>query len=191
MEKIINDIKIIFKHDPAVKLSFTDTLEVLITYPGLHALWVYRLTHFIYLLKIPLIPKILSQLARFLTGIEIHPAAKIKGSIFIDHGTGVVIGSTTEIGDNVLIYSNVVLGSRNGSLDKGYRAKRHPTIGNNVMIGSGAKILGDIKIGNNVKVGANAVVLKDVPDNCTVVGIPARVIKQPRSSQPGIRAFQI
>lgn len=176
MQEIINDIRVIFKNDPSVRISFTDILEVVITYPGLHALWFYRFAHLIYFLKIPILPRVLSQLARMFTGIEIHPAAKIRGSIFIDHGMGVIIGSTAEIGNNVLIYSNVVLGSRNGSIDKGYGVKRHPTIGNNVMIGSGARILGDIKIGNNVKVGANSVVLKDVPSNCTVVGIPGRII---------------
>lgn len=178
MSKFFNDIEVIFKNDPAVNRSFGHLLEVLMTYPGLHALWSYRLAHRIHVLGIPLIPRILSQLARSLTGIEIHPGAKIKGSIFIDHGIGVVIGSTAEIGNNVVIYSGVVLGSRGGSIDKGYGVKRHPTIGNNVMIGSGAKILGAITIGNNVKIGANAVVLKDVPDNSTAVGIPARIIRK-------------
>jgi serine O-acetyltransferase len=110
-----------------------------------------------------------------LTGIEIHPGAKINGHIFIDHGMGVIIGSTAEIGDNAVIYSGVVLGSRNGSIDNGFGTKRHPTIGNNVLIGSGAKILGNITIGDNVKIGANTVVLHDVPNNCTAVGVPAKI----------------
>ncbi len=175
--KIYSDIEVIFRNDPAITLSVKHILEVVLTYPGLHAIWFYRLAHKLYLLKIPVIPRVLSQLATWLTGIEIHPGAKIDRSVFIDHGSGVVIGSTVEIGNNVIIYSGVVLGSRNGSWDKGYGVKRHPTIGSNVLIGAGAKILGDIKIENNVKIGANAVVLQNVPSNCTVVGVPARIVK--------------
>lgn len=170
------DIDIIFTHDPAVKRSFRHFLEIFFTYPGLHAVWSYRFAHFLYLLHIPFLPSIISQFTRFFTGIEIHPAAHLRGRIFIDHGAGVIIGATAEVGDNVLIYSNVVLGSREGSIDNGYGVKRHPTIGNNVLIGTGAKILGNITIGNNVKIGANAVVLQDIPSNCTAVGIPARII---------------
>jgi len=176
--RIWADIAVIFKNDPAITFSLRYLLEVVLTSPSLHAIWFYRLAHQLYLRNIPIIPRWLSQLARFLTGIEIHPGAKINGSIFIDHGSGVVIGSTAEIGDNVIIYSGVVMGSRRGGWDKGYRVKRHPTIGNNVLIGSGAKILGDIKIEDNVKIGANAVVLQDVPSNCTVVGIPAKIVKR-------------
>lgn len=176
MKKILNDIEVIFKNDPAVKKSFSQILEVVLTYSGLHAVWFYRMSHKLYLLNIPVLPRMISQFARFLTGIEIHPGATIRGSIFIDHGMGVVIGQTAEIGNNVLIYSNVILGSRSGGLDKGYGAKRHPTIGDNVMIGAGAKILGSITIGNNVKIGANSVVLKNIPDNSTVVGIPGRIV---------------
>jgi serine O-acetyltransferase len=172
------DIDIIFKHDPAITPTFSHFLEVVLTYPGLHALWIYRIAHKLFLWHVPVLPRMLSQAGRLLTGIEIHPGARIRGSIFIDHGYGVVIGSTAEIGDNVLIYSGVVLGSRDGSIDNGYGAKRHPTIGNNVMIGSGAKLLGNITIGNNVKIGANAVVLCDVPSFTTAVGAPARIIRK-------------
>jgi len=161
-----------------VRISFGNILEVILTYPGLHAIWLYRFSHFLYVLKIPILPRILSSFGRFLTGIEVHPAAKIKGSIFIDHGMGVVIGSTAEIGDNVIVYSGVVMGNRNGSLDKGYGIKRHPTVGNNVMIGSGAKILGAITIGDNVKIGANAVVLTDIESNSLAVGMPAKIKKR-------------
>lgn len=175
---MLSDINIIFKNDPAIKPSFGYILEVILTYPGLHALWFYRLSHWIYQFKIPVIPRTISQFARFLTGIEIHPGATIHGSIFIDHGAGVVIGSTAEIGANTIIYSGVVLGSRRGGLDNGFGAKRHPTIGENCLLGTGAKILGDITVGRNVKIGANAVVLEDVPANTTVVGIPAKVIKR-------------
>lgn len=187
MKRILNDIEVIFKNDPAVKKSFSQILEVILTYSGLHAIWFYRLSHKLYLLKIPVLPRMISQFARFLTGIEIHPGATIRGSIFIDHGMGVVVGQTAEIGNNVLIYSNVILGSRNGGLDKGYGAKRHPTIGDNVMIGAGAKILGSITIGNNVKIGANSVVLKNVPDNSTVVGIPGKIYTRLKSAEDGTR----
>lgn len=172
------DIDIIFKHDPAIKRSFAHIVEVILSYPGLHAVWFYRIAHSLYIRNIPLIPRMISQFARFLTGIEIHPGATIKGNIFIDHGMGVVIGSTAQIGNNVLIYSGVVLGNREGSLDNGYGVKRHPTIGNNVLLGTGAKILGNITIGNNVKIGANSVVLHDIPDNYTAVGVPARIISK-------------
>ncbi|TDX49308.1 serine O-acetyltransferase [Orenia marismortui] len=165
--KINNDIKVVFERDPAA----TSLLEVLLTYSGFHAILFYRLAHPLYNLGLRLLPRIISQLARFLTGIEIHPGAKIGSGFFIDHGMGVVIGETTEIGDNVTIYQGVTLGGT-GKED----GKRHPTLGNNVMVSAGAKILGSIKIGNNVRVGAGAVVLKPVPDNCTVVGIPGRIV---------------
>lgn len=177
-QKLFSDVIVIFKNDPSIIPSFGNILEIILTYPGLHALWLYRLAHKLYILKIPIIPRIISQFARFLTGIEIHPGAKIKGSIFIDHGMGVVVGQTAQIGNNVVIYSGVVLGTRNGGWDKGYGIKRHPTIGNNVMIGAGAKVLGNITIGDNVKIGANAVVLKNIPDNSIAVGIPARIIRK-------------
>lgn len=177
------DINIIFQHDPAVTRSIGHIIEVVLTYPGLHAIWGYRLSHKLYAVRVPVIPRMISQFVRFLTGIEIHPGAKINGSIFIDHGQGVVIGSTAQIGNNVLIYSGVVLGSREGSIDNGHGQKRHPTVGNNVLIGSGAKILGNITIGNNVKIGANAVVLTDIPDNSTAVGIPARIINNAKNDK--------
>ena len=175
--KIRSDIEVIIRNDPAITCSLKHILEVVLTYPGLHAIWFYRLAHKLYLLNIPVIPRVVSQVARWFTGIEIHPGANIHGSVFIDHGSGVVIGSTVEIGNNVIIYSGVVLGSRAGSWDKGYGVKRHPTIGSNVFIGAGAKILGDVKVENNVKIGANAVVLQNIPSNCTAVGVPARIVK--------------
>lgn len=173
---MIKDIEMVFRHDPAVRRSFWYYMEVILTYPGLHAVWFYRIAHRLFSWKIPVLPRLISQISRFFTGIEIHPGAEIKGNIFIDHGMGVVIGSTAKIGNNVVIYSGVALGTRNGSQDKGHGVKRHPTVGDNALIGSGAKLLGDITIGNNVKIGANAVVLSNVPDNSTAVGVQARVI---------------
>jgi serine O-acetyltransferase len=146
-------------------------LEVILTYPGLHALILHRLAHKLYKKGFTTLARIISQFNRAVTGIEIHPGAKIGEGLFIDHGMGVVIGETTEIGDNVTIYQGVTLGGT--GKEKG---KRHPTIGNNVVISTGAKVLGSITIGNNVKIGAGSVVLKNVPDNCTVVGVPGRVV---------------
>ena len=163
------DIKAVFERDPAAN----NILEVLLTYAGLHAIIIHRFSHFLYKLGLRTIPRFISQIARFLTGIEIHPGAKIGKGFFIDHGAGVVIGETTEIGDNVTIYQGVTLGGT--GKEKG---KRHPTIGDNVLIGAGAKVLGAITIGNNSKIGAGSVVLKDVPENSTVVGIPGRVIRR-------------
>jgi len=160
------DIETVFKKDPAAK----SVLEVIVCYPGLHALWLHRIAHWFYNKKIYFIARLISHISRFLTGIEIHPGAKIGRRFFIDHGMGVVIGETTEIGDDVLIYQGVVLGGV--SLSKG---KRHPTVGNNVVIGAGAIVLGNIKIGNSARIGAGSVVLKDVPEETTVVGVPARV----------------
>ena len=140
-------------------------------YPSINALIVYRIAHKLYNKKCFFLARLLSQLARFFTGIEIHPGAKIGKGLFIDHGMGVVIGETAEVGDNVTIYHGVTLGGT--GKDKG---KRHPTVKDNVIIGAGAKVLGPITIGNNVKVGANSVVLKDVPDNATAVGMPAKII---------------
>ncbi|OCL27857.1 serine O-acetyltransferase [Orenia metallireducens] len=165
--KIRDDITVIFERDPAA----TSIFEVLLTYSGLHAIIFYRIAHPLYNIGLRLIPRIISQFARFITGVEIHPGAKIGKGFFIDHGMGVVIGETTEIGDNVTIYQGVTLGGTGKE-----SGKRHPTLGDNVMVSAGAKILGSIKIGNNVKVGAGAVVLKPVPDNCTVVGIPGRIV---------------
>ncbi|HZK24447.1 MAG TPA: serine O-acetyltransferase [Oscillospiraceae bacterium] len=167
MFHIKRDVKAIFERDPAAK-SF---LEVLLCYPGLHALWLHRLAHALYRLGLVLLPRLISQFSRFLTGIEIHPGAKIGEGFFIDHGTGVVIGETTEIGDNVTLYQGVTLGGT--GKEKG---KRHPTIGHSVVIGTGAKVLGPIEIGDNAKIGAGSVVLHNVPEHTTVVGVPGRVV---------------
>ncbi|MEN2983868.1 MAG: serine O-acetyltransferase [Dictyoglomaceae bacterium] len=168
-ETIKADYKAIFEKDPAAR----NFLEVILCYPGFHAILIHRFAHFLWKIKIPVIPRLISHISRLLTGIEIHPGAKIGKGFFIDHGMGVVIGETTEIGDNVLLYQGVTLGGT--GREKG---KRHPTIGNNVVIGAGAKILGPITIGDNVRIGAGSVVLKSVPPNCTVVGVPGRIIIQ-------------
>ena len=163
------EIKNILEKDPAAKSS----LEVILLYPSIHAIILYRIAHVLYNHKIYFISRALSQIARFFTGIEIHPGAKIGKGLFIDHGMGVVIGETTEIGDNVTLYQGVTLGGT--GKDTG---KRHPTLESDVVVGAGAKILGPIRIGNGSKVGANAVVLKDLLANATAVGIPARMIFQ-------------
>lgn len=156
------------ERDPAA----VNTLEIILTYSGVHAIINHRIAHWLYKHRIPFFPRWMSQCSRFFTGIEIHPGAKIGKGIFIDHGMGVVIGETTEIGDNVTIYQGVTLGGT--GKEKG---KRHPTIGNNVVISAGAKVLGSIKIGNDVIIGSGAVVIKSVPDRCTVVGVPGRIVK--------------
>lgn len=163
------EIRVAQKKDPAAK-SF---LEVLLLYQGLQAQVNYRVARFFYKLHLFFLARLISQLGRFFTGIEIHPGAKIGKRLFIDHGMGVVIGETSIIGDDVLLYQGVTLGGT--GIEKG---KRHPTIGNNVVIGTGAKILGNITIGDNSYIGANAVVIKDVPHNSTVVGVPGRITKQ-------------
>ena len=163
------ELTAIFDRDPAA----TNYLEVLLTYSGLHAMIFYRTARVLLKMGIPFFPRWLSQLGRFFTGIEIHPGAEIGEGFFIDHGMGVVIGETTVIGDNVLLYQGVTLGGTGKE-----RGKRHPTIGNNVVIGAGAKVLGNIMIGDNSYIGSNAVVIKDVPANSTVVGVPGRVTKQ-------------
>ncbi len=163
------EIKAVFDRDPAAVNYF----EVLLTYSGLHAIIFYRITHWLRRFGLPFFPRWLSQLAKFFTGIEIHPGAEIGDRFFIDHGMGVVIGETTIIGNDVLLYQGVTLGGT--GLQKG---KRHPTVGNDVVIGAGAKVLGNITIGDNSYIGANAVVIKDVPPNSTVVGVPGRVTKQ-------------
>lgn len=163
-----NDIRSIKDRDPAAKSS----IQVLLLYSGLHALIYYRISHFFYKIKFYFIARMISQFARFLTGIEIHPGATIGKALFIDHGSGVVIGETTIIGDNCTIYQNVTLGGTGKDV-----GKRHPTLGNNVMVGAGAKVLGPLTIGNNVKIAAGAVVLKNVPDNSTAVGIPAKIVR--------------
>lgn len=163
------DIRAAQKRDPAAK----GFLEVLFLYQGLHALIYHRIAHFLYRLRFYFFARSLSQFARFITGIEIHPGAKIGKRFFIDHGMGVVIGETAIIGDDVLLYQGVTLGGT--GLEKG---KRHPTIGNNVVIGGGAKVLGNITVGDNSYIGANSVVIKDVPPNSTVVGVPGKITKQ-------------
>lgn len=164
-----SDIEAVFDRDPAAR----STLEVILTYSGLHAIWFYRIAHWLWNRKFYTTGRVISQLARFLTGIEIHPGAKIGNGLFIDHGMGVVIGETCEIGDNVTIYQGVTLGGT--GKEKG---KRHPTIGNNVLIATGAKVLGSMKIGDNCKIGAGSVVLQEVPPDSTVVGIPGRIVMQ-------------
>mgnify|MGYP000942760617 CR=1 FL=1 len=161
------EIECVFERDPAAK----GLVEVLLCYPGLHAIIMHRISYWLYQRKFFLIARLLSQVTRFFTGIEIHPGAKIGKGLFIDHGMGVVIGETAEIGDNVTIYQGVTLGGT--GKEKG---KRHPTIGNNVVIGAGAKLLGSFTVGDNAKIGAGAVVLKSVPSNTTVVGVPGKVV---------------
>lgn len=168
-KRLRSEIKVVFERDPAAKSA----VEVLLTYPGLHAIIMYRWAHWLYKKNRFLLARILSQFARFITGIEIHPGAKIGTGLFIDHGAGVVIGETAEIGDNVTIYQGVTLGGT--GKEKG---KRHPTIGNNVVISTGAKVLGSFTVGDNVKIGAGSVVLKPVPPNCTVVGVPGKIVIQ-------------
>ncbi len=175
IEELKDDIKAVKERDPAAK----STLEVMLTYSGLHAVIAYRISHKLYKKKLYLPARIVSQTARFFTGIEIHPGATIGKGLFIDHGSGVVIGETTEIGDNCTLYQGVTLGGTGKDV-----GKRHPTLGNNVMVGSGAKILGPFKIGDNSKVAANAVVLKEIPPNCTAVGIPAKVVKMGEKRVP-------
>jgi serine O-acetyltransferase len=166
--KMFEDIKAIYRNDPAAK-----GIEFLL-YPCLHAIVVHRyISHPLYKLKIPFIPRLISQVMRFLTGTEIHPGAKIGKGLFIDHAMGTVIGETSEIGKNCVMFHNVSLGGTGH-----HKGKRHPTIGNNVTIGTGATLLGPIKVGNNVKIGAEAFVInRDVPSNCTVVGAPGRIVK--------------
>ena len=167
LTRIKEDIQTIFDNDPAAKTL----LEVILCYPGLHALLMHRLAHKLYKKEIPLLPRLISNISRIITGVEIHPGAQIGKQFFIDHGMGVVIGETTIIGDNVLVYQGVTLGGTGKET-----GKRHPTLKNDIVVGSGAKILGNITIGNNVRVGAGSVVIEDVPDDSTVVGIPGRVV---------------
>ncbi|MCG9479035.1 MAG: serine O-acetyltransferase [Actinomycetia bacterium] len=166
--EIREQVKVAKERDPAAVSS----LEIIATYSGLHAVVSHRIAHWLYIKKIPFLPRWFSQVSRFFTGIEIHPAAKIGRKLFIDHGMGVVIGETTEIGDDVTIYQGVTLGGT--GKEKG---KRHPTIGNGVVISAGAKVLGSINIGNEAIIGAQAVVINPVPERCTVVGVPGRIVK--------------
>ena len=169
---IYRDFKACFERDPAARtpLGF---LEVVLLYSGFHAIFWHRINHLLYRLKVPFIPRLLSQFVRFFTGIEIHPGAQIGPGFFIDHGMGVVIGETTIVGQNVTLYQGVTLGGTGAE-----RGKRHPTLGDNVVVGAGAKVLGNIRLGNHVKVGAGSVVVHSVPDNCTVVGVPAEIVKK-------------
>jgi len=165
--RIRQDIKAVLERDPAAN----SILEVVLCYPGLHAIWAHRIAHWLFKHNMIITARLLSQTSRFFTGIEIHPGAKIGNNFFIDHGTGVVIGETTEIGNDVTLYQGVTLGGT--GKEKG---KRHPTIGNNVVVSSGAKVLGSFKVGDNSKIGAGSVVLKHVPPNSTVVGIPGQIV---------------
>ncbi|ABA24614.1 serine O-acetyltransferase [Trichormus variabilis ATCC 29413] len=165
---LLTDLRTIYERDPAAR----NWLEILFCYPGLQALMFHRLTHWLYKIGIPLFPRLISSISRFLTGIEIHPGAKIGKGVFIDHGMGVVIGETAIVGDYALIYQGVTLGGTGKE-----SGKRHPTLGENVVVGAGAKVLGNIHIGNNVRIGAGSVVLRDVPSNTTVVGVPGRLIR--------------
>lgn len=167
--QIKEDIQTIYDKDPAADNIF----EVILCYPGLHALIMHRIAHKLNYWKIPLIPRMISNFSRFMTGIEIHPAARIGRRFFIDHGMGVVIGATTVIGDDVLLYQGVTLGGTGNE-----HGKRHPTLGDNIVVGSGAKVLGNIEIGSNSRIGAGSVVVDSVPENSTVVGIPGRIVKQ-------------
>ncbi len=180
--KFIEDIQSVFERDPAAR----NTFEIITTYSGVQAMLFYRLAHRLWLLKLKWLARFISMLARWFTGIEIHPAAKIGNRFFIDHGMGVVIGETAEIGDDCTLYHGVTLGGT--SWQKG---KRHPTLGNNVVIGAGAKILGPITLGNNVRVGSNSVVVKSVEDSRTVVGVPARVLKDKNAKSDHFDSYAV
>lgn len=166
-KSIREDIAAVFERDPAARSH----CEVLLCYPGLHALWSHRVSHWLWVKKLYYLARQLSQFARFVTGIEIHPGARIGRRLFIDHGMGVIIGETTVMGDDITLYQGVTLGGT--GKEKG---KRHPTIGSKVVIGAGAKVLGNISVGENCRIGAGSVVLHDVPENCTVVGVPGRIV---------------
>jgi serine O-acetyltransferase len=167
INSIKKDIKAAFDHDPAA----VSTLEILLAYPGFHARQYHRLAHTLFRWRVPVLPRLISHCSRFFTGIEIHPGATIGEGFFIDHGMGVVIGETSVIGDNVTLYQGVTLGGTSQQ-----HVKRHPTLGNNVVVGVGAQIIGDVTIGDNAKVGAGSVVISSVPPNATVVGVPGRVV---------------
>ncbi len=166
---IREQIDTVFREDPAAK----STLEILLCYPGLHAILLHRLSHRLYQSGVPLLPRVISQFGRWITGIEIHPGAKIGRRFFIDHGMGVVIGETAEIGDDVLLYQGVTLGGTGKEC-----GKRHPTIGNHVVVGTGAKVLGNILVGDGSRIGAGSVVVRPVPPGSTVVGIPGKVVRR-------------
>ena len=172
MNEFLESIK---RRDPAAK----SIIGIILTYPGVKAVFLHKVSHFFHLAGFELIGRVISQITRFFTGVEIHPGAKIGKNLFIDHGMGVVIGETSEIGDNVTIYHAVTLGGSSPSIDSERQRyeKRHPTIGDDVVIGSGAQIIGPVKVGNKARIAANAVVVKDVPANATMVGIPAKAVK--------------
>ena len=178
-QRVREDISSVFDRDPAARNVF----EVLTTYPGIHAVILHRLSHGLWIRNFKWLARVISNLARWYTGIEIHPGATIGRRFFIDHGTGVVIGETAEIGDDCTLYHGVTLGGT--SWDKG---KRHPTLKNNVVVGAGAKVLGPIVIGENAKIGSNAVVTKEVPDNATVVGVPGRIVEHKKDDKHQQRA---
>ena len=165
---IIDDIRAYKRNDPAAKSA----AEILLLYNGLHATIDYRIAHWLHTHKMRFLARAVSQWSKMWTGIEIHPAAKIGRRLVIDHGTGIVIGETTEIGDDCLLYQGVTLGGTGKDV-----GKRHPTLGNNVMVGAGAKVLGPFRVGNNARIAANSVVLREVPDNATVVGVPGRIVR--------------
>jgi serine O-acetyltransferase len=167
IKSIIRDIQAAHERDPAAVSS----LEVILAYPGFHARELHRLAHALYGLRIPLVPRLVSHLSRFLTGIEIHPGAKIGEGLFIDHGMGVVVGETSEIGDDCSLFQGVTLG---GTSTK--RTKRHPTLGNNVVVGAGARLIGAIHVGDNARIGSGSVVVTNVPENATVVGVPGHIV---------------
>lgn len=169
IERFNRDIECVFERDPAA----TSKLEVVLNYPGLHAIWMHRITHRLYNMHMRVLARFLSQVARFFTQVEIHPGAQLGEGLFIDHGCGIVIGETTVVGDNCTIYQGVTLGGVGTK-----KGKRHPTIGNNVLIGAGAKILGAFEVGDNCQIASNAVLLKPLEENSTAAGIPARQVKK-------------
>jgi len=175
IEPLLSDFLIIFERDPAAR----NWLEVIFCYPGFHAICLHRLSHWLYCRGVAFFPRLISYLGRFLTGIEIHPGAEIGKGVFIDHGMGVVIGETAIVGDYTLIYQGVTLGGTGKET-----GKRHPSLGNNVVVGAGAKVLGNLQIGDRVRIGAGAVVLQDTPSDSTVVGIPGRIITRKHSISP-------
>jgi serine O-acetyltransferase len=167
IQSIRRDIETVYARDPAA----VSTIEILLAYPGFHARQFHRLAHTLHSWRVPVLPRLVSHFSRFVTGIEIHPGAKIGEGFFIDHGMGVVIGETAEIGDNVMLYQGVTLGGTSTQ-----KAKRHPTLGNNVVVGAGAHVIGAITVGENTRIGSGSVVVKPVPSNSTVVGVPGRVV---------------
>lgn len=167
LTSIYQDIQVVFERDPAA----TSTLEILLAYPGFHARQLHRIAHFLWRMRVPLVPRLISHYNRSVTGIEIHPGARLGERLFIDHGMGIVIGETSEIGDDCSLYQGVTLGGTSTQ-----HTKRHPTLGNNVVVGAGAKLIGAIHVGDGVKIGAGSVVVTSVPSHATVVGVPGRVV---------------